>query len=76
MKEKRVGGFTLLEIILVVVLVGIVATMVKQRYDSVDVLRALALIGMVICHYPIFLSSGQGHGLDGKTTIAHPGNMP
>jgi len=35
--------------------------MVKQRYDSVDVLRALALIGMVICHYPIFLSSGQGH---------------
>jgi uncharacterized membrane protein len=35
--------------------------MAKQRYDSVDVLRALALIGMVICHYPIFLSSGQGH---------------
>ena len=34
--------------------------MVKQRIDSVDVLRALALIGMVICHYPIFLSSGEG----------------
>ena len=34
--------------------------MVKQRVDSVDVLRALALIGMVICHYPIFLSSGEG----------------
>jgi uncharacterized membrane protein len=33
---------------------------VKQRVDSVDVLRALALIGMVICHYPIFLSSGEG----------------
>ena len=31
-----------------------------QRVDSVDVLRALALIGMVICHYPIFLSSGAG----------------
>lgn len=31
-----------------------------QRVDSVDVLRALALIGMVICHYPIFLSSGEG----------------
>ena len=31
-----------------------------QRIDSVDVLRALALIGMVICHYPIFLSSGEG----------------
>jgi uncharacterized membrane protein len=31
-----------------------------QRLDSVDVLRALALIGMVICHYPIFLSSGEG----------------
>lgn len=31
-----------------------------QRLDSVDVLRALALIGMVICHYPIFLSSGTG----------------
>jgi hypothetical protein len=26
-----------------------------KRVDSVDVLRALALIGMVICHYPIFL---------------------
>lgn len=34
--------------------------MLKQRYDSVDVLRALALIGMVICHYPIYLSNGQG----------------
>jgi uncharacterized membrane protein len=31
-----------------------------KRVDSVDVLRALALIGMVICHYPIFLSSGEG----------------
>lgn len=31
-----------------------------KRLDSVDVLRALALIGMVICHYPIFLSSGEG----------------
>jgi uncharacterized membrane protein len=31
-----------------------------RRLDSVDVLRALALIGMVICHYPIFLSSGEG----------------
>ncbi|MCG6536779.1 MAG: DUF1624 domain-containing protein, partial [Syntrophales bacterium LBB04] len=31
-----------------------------NRLDSVDVLRALALIGMVICHYPIFLSSGEG----------------
>ena len=31
-----------------------------RRVDSVDVLRALALIGMVICHYPIFLSSGEG----------------
>jgi uncharacterized membrane protein len=31
-----------------------------QRLGSVDVLRALALIGMVICHYPIFLSSGEG----------------
>ncbi len=30
-----------------------------QRLDSVDVLRALALVGMVICHYPIFLSSGE-----------------
>ncbi len=34
--------------------------MAMQRNDSVDVLRALALIGMVICHYPIFLSSGTG----------------
>ncbi|MBU1743847.1 MAG: DUF1624 domain-containing protein [Proteobacteria bacterium] len=34
--------------------------MAMQRVDSVDVLRALALIGMVICHYPIFLSSGEG----------------
>ncbi len=34
--------------------------MAMQRNDSVDVLRALALIGMVICHYPIFLSSGAG----------------
>jgi hypothetical protein len=34
--------------------------MALQRNDSVDVLRALALIGMVICHYPIFLSSGEG----------------
>jgi uncharacterized membrane protein len=34
--------------------------MAAQRVDSVDVLRALALIGMVICHYPIFLSSGEG----------------
>jgi uncharacterized membrane protein len=31
-----------------------------KRLDSVDILRALALIGMVICHYPIFLSSGEG----------------
>ena len=31
-----------------------------KRLDSVDVLRALALIAMVICHYPIFLSSGDG----------------
>jgi uncharacterized membrane protein len=31
-----------------------------KRLDSIDVLRALALIGMVICHYPIFLSSGDG----------------
>jgi uncharacterized membrane protein len=31
-----------------------------KRLDSVDVLRALALIGMLICHYPIFLSSGEG----------------
>jgi hypothetical protein len=30
-----------------------------KRLDSVDVLRTLALIGMVICHYPIFLSSGD-----------------
>jgi uncharacterized membrane protein len=34
--------------------------MAMRRVDSVDVLRALALIGMVICHYPIFLSSGEG----------------
>lgn len=34
--------------------------MALQRNDSIDVLRALALIGMVICHYPIFLSSGAG----------------
>ena len=34
--------------------------MATKRIDSVDVLRALALIGMVICHYPIFLSSGEG----------------
>ena len=34
--------------------------MAMQRNDSVDVLRALALVGMVICHYPIFLSSGEG----------------
>ena len=31
-----------------------------KRLDSVDVMRALALIGMVICHYPIFLSRGDG----------------
>ncbi len=31
-----------------------------KRLDSVDVMRALALIGMVICHYPIFLSRGEG----------------
>ena len=31
-----------------------------QRVDSVDVLRAIALVGMVLCHYPIFLSSGEG----------------
>ena len=31
-----------------------------QRVDSVDVLRGLALIGMVLCHYPIFLSNGAG----------------
>lgn len=35
-------------------------SMTLQRHDSVDVLRTLALIGMVICHYPIFLSSGAG----------------
>ncbi|MEW6262174.1 MAG: heparan-alpha-glucosaminide N-acetyltransferase domain-containing protein [Thermodesulfobacteriota bacterium] len=34
--------------------------MASRRNDSVDVLRALALIGMVICHYPIFLSRGEG----------------
>ncbi len=34
-----------------------------KRLDSVDVLRALALIGMVICHYPIFLSSGEGSAM-------------
>ena len=34
--------------------------MAAKRNDSVDVLRALALIGMVLCHYPIFLSSGAG----------------
>lgn len=34
--------------------------MAAQRRDSIDVLRGLALIGMVICHYPIFLSSGAG----------------
>ena len=32
----------------------------RQRVDSVDVLRAIALMGMIICHYPIFLSSGEG----------------
>lgn len=32
-----------------------------KRYDSIDVFRAIALIGMVICHYPIFLSSGEGN---------------
>lgn len=31
-----------------------------KRVDSVDVLRALALIGMVLCHYPIYLSSSEG----------------
>jgi uncharacterized membrane protein len=31
-----------------------------RRFDSVDVLRAIALIAMIICHYPIFLSSGTG----------------
>jgi uncharacterized membrane protein len=31
-----------------------------KRLDSVDILRSLALIGMVICHYPIFLSSSEG----------------
>jgi len=31
-----------------------------KRVDSVDVLRALALVGMVICHYPIYLSSSTG----------------
>ena len=31
-----------------------------KRLDSVDVMRALALVGMVICHYPIFLSKGEG----------------
>lgn len=32
-----------------------------QRYDSIDVFRAIALIGMVVCHYPIYLSSGEGN---------------
>lgn len=34
--------------------------MAAQRRDSIDALRGLALIGMVICHYPIYLSSGAG----------------
>lgn len=31
-----------------------------QRQDSVDVLRAVALMSMLTCHFPIFLSSGAG----------------
>jgi len=34
--------------------------MAAQRRDSIDVLRGLALIAMIICHYPIYLSSGAG----------------
>ncbi len=34
--------------------------MAAQRRDSIDALRGLALIGMIICHYPIYLSSGAG----------------
>ncbi|MBI5520923.1 MAG: DUF1624 domain-containing protein [Desulfovibrio sp.] len=34
--------------------------MAAQRRDSIDVLRGLALVAMVLCHYPIFLSSGAG----------------
>lgn len=29
------------------------------RVNCVDAMRGLALIGMVLCHYPIFLSSGE-----------------
>lgn len=32
-----------------------------KRFDSIDVLRAIALIAMIICHYPIYLSSGEGN---------------
>jgi uncharacterized membrane protein len=32
-----------------------------RRLDSVDVLRAMALVSMLICHYPIYLSSGAGN---------------
>ncbi|MDG2992179.1 DUF1624 domain-containing protein [Candidatus Synechococcus calcipolaris G9] len=31
----------------------------SQRVNCVDVMRGLALLGMVLCHYPIFLSSGE-----------------
>jgi len=32
-----------------------------ERQDFVDVLRAVALMSMLTCHFPIFLSSGEGN---------------
>ncbi|MBF0217811.1 MAG: DUF1624 domain-containing protein [Candidatus Omnitrophica bacterium] len=32
----------------------------KKRYDSIDVMRAIAIISMVICHFVIYLSSVNG----------------
>lgn len=35
-------------------------TLKGERLDSIDILRAFAIIFMILCHFPIFLSSGTG----------------
>lgn len=34
-----------------------------KRVDSVDVMRALAIAFMILCHFPIFLSPAEGQGI-------------
>lgn len=30
----------------------------KKRIVSIDIMRTLAIIGMVLCHFPLYLSTG------------------